>query len=376
VSDRSEKRVSILGTRGVPARHGGYETFAAHLAPYLVAHGWDVTVYCQREDGVNAWASDDWNGVHRVHVPIRSGGAVGTGEFDVRATLHALRRDDLKLVLGYNTAVLNVVLRAGGRRIVMNMDGIEWRRAKWSPPLRAWLRANEWIGAATSHHLIADHPEIERHLRGVRASATITVIPYGADVVADPRPPGLDALGLGDDPYFVVVARLEPENSILEIVRAFSRAPLDAKLVVLGQLTPDEVPYHAAVRAAAGPGCVFPGAIYDAPVVAALRHHAVAYVHGHTVGGTNPSLVEALGAGAAVIAHDNVFNRWVAEDAAEYFRDEDGCRAAMLRLLSSDGQRAARRAASTARHRAAFTWETILGAYDAMLHDEWSRRRP
>jgi glycosyltransferase involved in cell wall biosynthesis len=372
VSDR-DRRIAILGTRGVPAAHGGFETFAGRLAPFLAERGWDVRVYCQGEGPAAGVTEDDWRGVRRVHVPTGAQGALGTIEFDVRSTLHSVRRHDLKLVLGYNTAVLNLVHRLGRRCVVMNMDGIEWRRAKWSPAARAWLRANEWIGAASSHRLVADHPEIERHLRSVRRGAAIDVIPYGADAYAPVSPDPLEALGLEAGGYFVVVARIEPENSLLEIVRAFTREPHGAKLVVLGTLTPDTDAYHAAVLAAAGEACVFPGAIYDPDVVARLRHGAIAYVHGHTVGGTNPSLVEALGAGAAVIAHDNPFNHWVAGDAALYFGDEEGCRAAMACLVHGDAERAALRAASARRHHEAFRWDDVLGAYDALLTDAWAQ---
>lgn len=366
------REVAILGTRGIPARHGGFETFAERLALHLVARNWTVTVYCQADGPLAGTVEDEWRGVRRVHIRTYTQGAVATLEFDLKATLHAARRDGVKLVLGYNTAVLNLVLRLAQRRVVMNMDGIEWRRAKWGRAARVWLRFNEWIGAATAHRLVADHPEIERHLRTVRPTARVTMIPYGADEVGDVDPPGLVDLALGGVPYFLVVARIEPENSILEIVRAFSSAPTGARLVLLGALDPSANHYHAAVAAAAGPECVFPGAIYDAPVVAALRRDAVAYVHGHTVGGTNPSLVEALGAGAAVVAHDNPYNRWVAGDAARYFQDEDGCRAAMLALLGSPLERAVRRGASAERHRAAFTWPVVLGAYEDLL----ARERP
>ena len=366
-------RVAILGTRGGPARHGGSETFAERLSEFLVGRGWDVTVYCQADDREGGFSEDVWNGVHRVHVGTRSSGAFGTLEFDLKATLHAARRRGVKLVLGYNTAVFNLVLRVGARRVVMNMDGIEWRRAKWGRAARAWLKWNEWIGAATSHHLVADHPEIERHLRTVRRSAAISMIPYGADVVSGVDRSQFGALGLDATPFFVVVARAEPENSILEVVRAFSEAPMGARLVVLGNLDPSVNRYHRQVLDAASSECVFPGAIYDPGVVNALRHHAVAYVHGHTVGGTNPSLVEALGAGAAVVAHDNVYNRWVAGEGALYFSDEGTCRDAMLRLLHSEPERTARRAASVEQHREAFTWPVVLGAYEDLLAAEVSR---
>lgn len=362
-----ERRVAILGTRGVPARHGGFETFAARLAPYLVDAGWHVTVYCQIDPDDPTPREDAWQGVRRVNLRGRSASALGTMEFDLKAVAHAAKEPGVKLVLGYNTAVFNLGLRLAGRRVVMNMDGIEWRRSKWSLPARAWLRLNEYAGLVTSHHLVADHPEIAAHLRATLDRAPITMIPYGADVADAGKLPVPAIAGLGTEPYFVVVARVEPENSILEMVQAFVQARLEAKLVVLGTLDPPANPYHAQVLAAANENCVFPGAIYDQEIVEALRYWSVAYLHGHTVGGTNPSLVEALGVGAAVIAHDNPFNRWVAGDGALYFSDVESCRAAMTELIESPARREQLRSASSRRHAEAFTWPSVLNAYEQLL---------
>jgi len=360
--------VSILGTRGIPARHGGFETFAEKLAIYLVERGWEVVVYCQVDPGGGKPRvfEDSWNGVRRVQLSTMFRGGMGTVEFDLRATLLAAGCRGVNLVLGYNTAILNLLLRLRGRRVLMNMDGIEWQRSKWRPAVRWWLRLNEAIGVRTSQQLIADHPEIERHLRTTSSRANIEMIPYGADQA----PPGLTRPlipELGDRRYFVVIARIEPENSILEIVRGFVNAQTHACLVVLGRLEPELNKYHAAVIAASNDECVFPGPIYDQEVVTALRQNAIAYVHGHTVGGTNPSLVEALGAGAAVIAHDNRFNRWVAGAGARYFDDVASCSAAMAELAECSGCREELRAAGRSRLLEAFTWPAVLQAYERLL---------
>jgi glycosyltransferase involved in cell wall biosynthesis len=161
----------------------------------------------------------------------------------------------------------------------------------------------------------------------------------------------------------VSIARIEPDNSILPLVKAFSQRPRGAKLVVLGSFDPDNA-YHASVLAAAGEEVVFPGAIYDAATVQALRYHARAYVHGHTVGGTNPSLVEALWAGNAVIAHDNVYNRWTAGEAGLFFSDEAQCAGLMEQLLRDDALVARLSAAARTRAVAEFSWGPILAQYE------------
>jgi len=161
-----QPHVLILGTRGIPAAHGGFESFAEKLALFLVARGWRVTVYCQKDvAGVaERFTKDMWQGIERVHVETARPGALGTIEFDWHSIRHATKQSGVCLVLGYNTAVLLALLRARGKRILINMDGIEWKRPKWGRPVQAWFYLNEWIGAWLGHRLIADHPAIEDHL--------------------------------------------------------------------------------------------------------------------------------------------------------------------------------------------------------------------
>lgn len=163
-----------------------------------------------------------------------------------------------------------------------------------------------------------------------------------------------------------MIARAEPENSLLEIVSGFSRKPRGMNLVVLGKYDKAHA-YQRRVLEAASDEVKFVGAIYDKQIVSALRFHSMLYVHGHQVGGTNPSLVEALGAGNAVLAHDNKFNRWVAGEGAEYFDGADGCAAAFDSLVGDEPRLARMREASRLRHRGEFTWEKILGEYESLL---------
>jgi glycosyltransferase involved in cell wall biosynthesis len=365
----TSKTVNILGIRGIPAAHGGFETFAGHLAPYLQANGWQVNVYCQLEpdaDGVlTPDFEDDWNGIHRIHFGSTRTGSLGSIGFDWRCMVDSLRRPGVNLVLGYNTAIFSLLARLRGKAVVMNMDGIEWRRAKWSLPIKAWFYANEFIGANIATLPIADHPEIANHLRR-HGCTRAEVIPYGSERLEKvPEAPVL-AMGLSPDNYLVSIARIEPENSILEIVRAFSSQKRAVKLVVLGKFQPENA-YHQAVRAAASADVIFPGAIYDQAIVAALRVHALAYMHGHQVGGTNPSLVEALGAGSAVIAHDNRFNRWVAGEGQFYFEDEAALKTLFDRLPQVAVGAPKARAAAVAWHAQQFTLADVHQKYETVL---------
>ena len=359
------KTLRILGTRGVPAAHGGFETFAEHLSLYLVSKGWRVVVYCQ-DDDTGPMFEDSWQGVERVHIPIVQTGPKGTILFDWKATAHAASHKDLCLTLGYNTAVFCGLLRLKGLPNLINMDGIEWSRIKWGPLAKLWFWLNDWAGCWLGNHLVADHPEIKRHLQTRVSANKITTIPYGADTVTSAPKAAVHALGLEPGRYFTVIARAEPENSLLEMVQGFSAKPRGMQLVVLGKYQDDNA-YHRAVKAAASDEVKFVGAIYDKTVVQALRFHSAAYVHGHQVGGTNPSLVEALGAGNAVIAHNNRFNRWVAGDGALYFSGADGFAKCMDDLAANPGKLGALRAHGQARFTETFTWNDVLAQYETLL---------
>jgi len=363
--EQSAKSILILGTRGLPANHGGFETFAERYALYLVERGWSVSVYCQEdvETVTIPLRTDTWCGMTRIFIQTARKGGLGALDFDWKCVRDAARRPGVCLVLGYNGAAFLPFLRLFGKIIFTNMDGIEWKRPKWSVPVRAWFFVNEWIAAWTSQRLIADHPAIANHVATRRSRSAIVVIPYGGDPIASAPVAPLAALGLEPGRYMVSIARIEPDNNIATLVGAFSERPRGMKLVVLGKLD-DGNAYHAKVRAVAGPEVVFPGAIYDPAIVRALRSHARAYLHGHTVGGTNPSLVEALWAGNAVIAHDNVFNRWTAGEAALFFKNGEACEQAISRLVRDDVLVARLAAAARARAAAAFDWRDVLLAYE------------
>src|SRR5262245_34462378 len=365
--DDVRKIVRILGTRGIPGGHGGFESFAEDLAPFLAGRGWSVTVYCQEDSGPGL-TEDSWNGVRLVRIPIEIKGSLGTVLFDWRSMHHALSEEGLVLVLGYNTAVFNVVDRLRGKRTLLNMDGLEWRRQKYNALERLWFLGNEWIGLRSAHHLIADHPAIEARCRARMRASRITTVPYGSRTVVAANPELLAAWGLEQDRYALLIARPVPENSILEIVRAFSARRSDRPLAVLGAYD-RSVPYQRQVLAAAGPDVRFLGPVYERRVVDALRYHAALYVHGHQVGGTNPSLVEALGAGSPVLAHDNCFNRWTCGGAAAFFRDEDDLRAQLDRLLGegSELERAGLRRLARAHHAATFELQRRLREYEDVL---------
>jgi glycosyltransferase involved in cell wall biosynthesis len=350
----------------VPAAYGGFETAAENVALYLRDNGWRVIVYCQ-EVGSGPVREDRWNGIERVTIPVKREGWLGTSTFDLISIRHATRHRDVCLTFGYNTAVFNTAQRL--RRIpnIVNMDGIEWSRARWGPTRQAILWSNERIACWVGNELIADHPAIARYLEGRANPRKISTITYGAHAVTSAPTEPVVSRGLEPGGYLTLICRPIPENSILELVEGFSAERRGYRLAVLGSYTPDDDPYHRQVVDAASDEVSFLGAVYEPDDVAALRFHSVAYLHGHTVGGTNPSLVEAMAAGNAVVAHDNEYNRWVAQDGAVYFSTREEAARQIGEVLGDVAQRARMAAASRLRHASEFTWEHVAGQYETLL---------
>ena len=358
----------ILGTRGVPSRHGGFETAAEQLALRFADNGWNVSVYCQENGtGLGDIREEMWRGIHRIIVPASYGDSLGSILFDWRCMRDATKRPGQLLIFGYNTAIFDLAFKRIGRPFIINMDGIEWKRTKWSLPVRGWFWLNEQAGGRSGTTLIADNPAIETHLRRHYPKAQIVMIPYGGPRVTEAPTTPLQSLTLRPDGYFIIICRIEPENSVLEIVKAFSESPRRCKLCVLGEVDTMRNRYHRNLRQVAGSNVIFPGAIYDKDVLKSLRFHARAYCHGHRFGGTNPSLVEALGAGNAIIAHDNVFNRWTAGSEQFYFKTREDLGLLFERLDDPKTDLSIARQKAVERFYNGLTWEAVFAQYEALI---------
>lgn len=360
------KKLSILGCRGIPGNHGGFETFAQRLALSLVERGWAITVYCENYERPDTH-EEIWKGVRLVHIPVPHSSAKSTILFDWKSTLHAAEERNLILTLGYNTAIFSFLYRLKGIPNLINMDGLEWKRQKWNFSQRAWLYLNERLGCWFGNHLIADHPVIADHLATRVPRRKITTIPYGADPIKVADADLIKPYGLTPNNYAIVIARPEPENNILEIVSAFSTRHRGLKLVVLGNYHPSENDYHRKVISAASDEVIFTGGIYDQPIVEALRTYSQLYVHGHAVGGTNPSLVEAMAASSPILAHDNHFTRWVAGKEARFFSDIQSCSEQFDHLLSNTATLESMGCYSLQRYKEEFSADQELFAYEDLF---------
>lgn len=361
-------RVHILGTHGVPAAYGGFETAAENVGLYLASKGWDVTVYCQVY-GKGPVTTDRWHGLTRVLIPEHRPGGFGTASFDRKSIawlLRVRRHVDVCLTFGYNTGSFNIAQRLVQIPNVINMDGMEWTRAKWGLVERGILLANERCAGMIGNLLIADHPVIASYLGRHFGQRRVRTVAYGAHAVPDAPTTPLAEHGLRPGQFATMICRPVPENSILEIVTAWSRQRRGIELVVLGDYDPED-DYQRQVLEIASDEVRFVGAIFDQSVVAALRYHSRFYLHGHTVGGTNPSLVEAMAAGNPVIAHSNPYNTWVAGDAGRFFTSTEDLVGLFDQLIDDAPTLESMSSAARARHLSAFTWDRICDQYERAL---------
>ena len=364
----SSKSIAILGSRGIPAGYGGFETFAEELGTRLAAEGVDVTVYCEKSpDGEEM---PEYRGVKLVHLGVPSLGPLTTILFDARCLWRARKGYDVVYMLGYGASLFCFLPRLWGASVWINMDGIEWARSKWSWPAKLWLRAMESVATWVASLLVADAEGIKTHLQTRhRRQDDIAVIAYGAHVV-DEMPPSelLHDCGVRSEEYYLVVCRLEPENHIEEIVDGYRAAGSAFPLIVVGDIDAAS-PFAARLREIRDERVRFVGTIFDQQKLSALRWHCRAYLHGHSVGGTNPSLLEALGCGNRVIAHDNMFNREVAADCAEYFSKSTDI-PAIIGKTDAAPPRIDERESAQDRIRSVYSWPGIARAYSRLLAND------
>jgi glycosyltransferase involved in cell wall biosynthesis len=316
--DRTRHGVAILGTRGIPANYGGFETFAERLALQLVDHGVATTVYCRSH---YATAPTPWRQVRLVTLPT-----IRTKHLDtvVHTTLSALHLvftrgpRDVVLCNAANAPVL-LLLRLFRRRVVLNVDGLEWRRSKWGVAGRAWYRLGEWLSVRLASVLVTDAYEVQTYYR-VRHDTDSVMIPYGADLIPRGSVAVPTDIPVVPDCYALYVSRWERENNPLLTARAHASSGADLDLVMLGTATYDGQ-LGVEVGAAAGPRAHLPGAVFGASY-RGLQANARCYVHATEVGGTHPALIEAMGAANLVLVLDTPENREVVGGAGVFFADE------------------------------------------------------
>ncbi|QXT40576.1 DUF1972 domain-containing protein [Gymnodinialimonas ceratoperidinii] len=353
MAGKKSPRIAILGSVGVPARYGGFETLAEHLVRFHAAHDRpeELSVYCSTR--AYAQRPDTFCNAALRYSRLPANGACSV-VYDATTLRDAARRGtDVALLLGVSGAIALPRLSRRDMAVVTHVDGLESHRAKWSRPARAFLQWSETLAVRYSDAIIADSPVIAARLRrtyGIRAE----VIAYGGDHAThtpDPPPARCD---LPED-YALALCRIEPENNVEMILQAFSTS--DKPLVFVGNWDANSYGRGLKARYAAASNLHLHDPVYEAARLYQLRQGAALYVHGHSAGGTNPSLVEMMHFGLPVLAYDCAFNRETTANKAQYFDGNDALIAALKAPLLADGDALKRVALNN------YTWEKVGGAY-------------
>jgi glycosyltransferase involved in cell wall biosynthesis len=367
-------RLALLGSRGVPARYGGYETLMEQLGRRLVERGFEVTVYCRAHYTPRSLAEHE--GMRLVVLPTLRGKYLDTPVHTLLSVLHAGSQPfDAALMVNSANALFVPLLRAAGIPTALNVDGIEKRRTKWGWPGRLVYALSERLATIVPDALVTDATVIAEHYRR-RYGAASETIAYGVDPRPEPPGPTLRELALEPRGYLLYVSRFEPENNPHRVAAAYRRVPGTMPLVMVGG-APYAGRFIRALRRDADPRIRFPGPIYGRGY-RELLSSAFAYVQATEVGGTHPALVEALGYGNCVLANDTPEHREVAADCALYFdvadADSLAARLAWLHERPGEARGLGERAAQRAAER--YSWDGVADAYERLLRGLGVGARP
>jgi glycosyltransferase involved in cell wall biosynthesis len=358
-------KIAILGTRGIPNNYGGFEQLAQYLSLGLKEKGHDVYVYSSHK---HKYQEKTWKGIHIIHKydPESRIGAVGQFIYDFNSILNSRKhRFDVILNLGYTSSSVWMRLFSTSAKIITNMDGLEWKRSKYSPRVQRFLMYAEKLAVKHSDLLVADSEAIQRYLErkyGVQSH----FIAYGAKLFDQPDPHLLERFNLLPFAYNMLIARMEPENNIEMILEGVAASGNSAPFLVVGNYHNKFGRYlHARFRN--DRRIVFTGPIYDPSTVNNLRYFSNIYFHGHSVGGTNPSLLEAMGCNSLVAAHDNEFNRSVLGNEAYYFSAPAGISQLIDNIHKQEPQNEKMLRINYERIRTCYSWERIVHQYEDLM---------
>lgn len=346
-----------MGTRGVPALYGGFETAVEEIGSRLVQRGYQVTVYCRNPEQ----KITEYKGMRLVNLPAIHHRMAETLSHTSLSAAHAIIKDrpDVCLLMNAGNAPFLGPLKLAGIPTAIHLDGLESRREKWRGLGAKYYRWAEKSAVRHGTYIISDAQAIAAHVSN-QYGRDSEVIAYGADVIY-PASDRLAELDLAPDGYHLIVARLEPENHVLESVAGYTRSSQDKPLIVVGS-APYSDWYIDKVKSAADSRTRFVGAVYDQELLNQLYAHAATYTHGHSVGGTNPSLLRAMGAGAEILAFDCDFNREVTDNLALYWNSAEEYTQLMNNYTPNGmGEKFQQRVAQT------YQWDRITDQYEELI---------
>lgn len=366
MSSQRRTRIAIIGDRGIPACYSGFGTLVEALAVKLVdEYDFDVTVYCRRH--YYDEHPDFFKGVRCVWLSSPGGKNFESIVHSNLAILHAsLSSYDLALVLDPGNGPFVLPLKLRRMPIVIHTDGMGWMRQKWSPFQRRYYKWAEWVSARLANWLVTDSRAMQDYYLSEYASPS-SFIPYAGAVGDGADTSVLEQYSLKERGYYLVVARHEPENNVHLIIKEYRRSGVDRPLVVVGANRYDSE-YGRAIAEESDDKVLCIGAVYNSAALNGLFEHCYAYLHGHEVGGTNPSLLNAMHLGAAPVPRDVIFHRQVMGDDGHYFEKDAGDLADKIRFLDENPQRVADlRHLARDRSDRLYRWDAVAGGYADMF---------
>jgi glycosyltransferase involved in cell wall biosynthesis len=353
-------RIAILGTRGIPANYGGFETFAEELSTRLAVRGHEVIVYCRER-----FPAPEYRGVRLQYLPTIRHKYFDTLAHTLVSTLHLLaHRTDVALYCNGANAVFTIWPRLLGVRVALNVDGIERKRKKWNRLAKAWYFVSEWLATFFPGEVVTDAKTIEQYYREQWGRDSV-FIPYGAATGKLETSAVLGELGLEPGRYFLYVSRMEPENQALEVRQSFEAVPTSLHLALVGD-APYASEYIRKVRDTSDPRVIIPGGIYGTGYHE-LGSHCFAYIHATEVGGTHPALIEAMGRGALVLYRNTPENAEVAGDAGIPFEPDELPRCISYALAMPETERNQLRRRAEERVRALYSWDAVTTQYERLF---------
>lgn len=360
-------KIALIGTRGVPANYGGFETCVEELGKRLVERGHEVTVYCRNSYYENKMPA--YLGMKLKYLPNLERKSLDTLSHSFLSVLHAVTHK-FDVLMFFNAANSPTLLlpRLLGNKIAINTDGLEWKRGKWGPVARNYYKLSEWLSTKLAHRIVADSTGIQDYYKenyGVDSS----YIAYGAEINHSIKPELLNSLGLIPDEYFLQITRFEPENNPLLTIEAFKKLDTGKKLVLVGSV-PYESEYSRQVESQATTNILLPGSIYDKELLNELWCNCYAYVHGNEVGGTNPALLQTMGSSCFTIAIDVPFSRDVLENGGIFYQKSvEDLSQKMQWALDHPEELGEYRFRAQKRIKERYTWEKVTDGYEALFRD-------
>lgn len=364
-------KIAILGTRGIPNHYGGFEQFAEFFSVYLVEKGHDV--YCYNSHN-HKFQEKTFKGVNIIHQhdPEYKYGTFGQFIYDFNCIMDSRKRDfDIILQLGYTSNSIWCALLPKKAIIITNMDGLEWKRTKYSKPVQQFLKFAERLAAISSDYLVSDSLGIKKFLLEKYRKES-TYIAYGAHPFENPNEEIISQYDVQKGNYNMIMARFEPENNLDMVLEGVSISENKTKILVIGN---HETKYGAYLKNKFQnfKNIKFVGGIYNLEHLDNLRYFSNLYFHGHSVGGTNPSLLEAMASKALIVAHNNDFNRGVLNENAFYFKNSKEVSELILTIKKEDSLQLIENNFEAIVNK--FNWKKINGDYLQLFEDCFSRHK-